>query len=298
MGNNNAATWKIKIVCLVFALMALAALFPSRSAADAAGDKKRSQLARVQRVAIVPAFFATDTIDKFQNPDKAGAKAKPASPPNKESKTAITQAQYVGYLQKLEEHAHEWLPKRLEVRTPYHVIPEAETLAAMKELEFTPTKLFQNNGRIHGGRYPLPAAEPVHRLADRLHADIVLLCTMDEPRRSNGQYYMDLYGLNYESAHVQSKAGFFVMQPDGTEILHTYIETLHPMTRGNYLLTDWKETEEQMIEDFMDELTRYTPVKKEGKPTTESSVARPAFSARNHVPTTRCSWRTYPSAIG
>lgn len=238
--------------------------------ADTTGDKRRAQMATVKRIAVVPLFFGTDTLRKFRPPDKQEGKPDTgASPGNSSAKPANGSdprlQEYVQHLQKLEDHARARLPERVMARTPFQVVPAEEMNQAFKDLKLTPQKLFQNNGLMRGARFALPDSQAVHTLAARLHADAVLLGTLDEPRRSNGHYYFDpLDGINYTSAHVQSKAGFFVLLADGTEVLHDYIEVLHPLTRigsQEFVLADWVDVEDQVIENLMDEWTRYTPAK-------------------------------------
>ena len=174
--------------------------------------------------------------------------------------------QYVGYLKKIEAHVREWLPERVKVRTPFEVVPAEEVAEGLKDLKLTPEKVFQNNGRMRGSKFAAPDAAVVRQVAARLHADAVLLGTLDEPRRSNGKYTFDLLGgIGYDSPSVSCKAGYYLLLADGTEVLFNPIEVMHPLTslgKRDFVLADWIETEEQVIENFMDELTRYTPVKK------------------------------------
>ena len=222
--------------------------------ADAAGDKRRAQLAPVKRIVVLAPFFGTDMLMKAEAPPKPGEKPNPQM------------TQYVGYLKKIEVHVREWLPERVKVRTPFEVVSTEELGAALKDLKLTPEKLFQNNGRMRGSRFAAPDAAAVRQVASRLHADAVLLGTLDEPRRSNGKYTFDvLAGIGYDSPNVRCKAGYYLLLADATEVLFNPIEVLHPLTslgKRDFVLADWLETEEQVIENFMDELTRYTPVKK------------------------------------
>ncbi len=227
--------------------------------ADAAGDKRRAQLAKVQRVIVVPPFFGTETLAKLEEQKKQTVK----------SKADTKLAEYAEQLRALQAHAVEVLPKRLTARTDFQVVPTDELAAALKDLKLTTQSLFQNNGRMKGNSFALPDTSAVRLLASRLKADAVLLSMMDEPRRNNGGYLFDpLEGLSYDTPKVKGKIGFWLLLPDGIETLRQYVEVLHPLSKigtRTYILTDWTETEDEVIEDFLDELTRYTPVKAKDK---------------------------------
>lgn len=245
---------------------------------DAAGDKKRAQLATVKRLVVVPPFFGTETLDKVfgadrMKPERKTEKKQEATPPSAPQKPAAIDPklrQYADYLQKLEAYAAQQLPKRVATRTPFEVVPAEELAKALEELELTPAKLFLNNGRIAKGKFAAPNLEAVRKLTARLGAEALLLGTMDEPRRTSGGYYFDpLVGLNYDTPHVRSKAGYYLLLADGTEIHHAFIEALQPVTRlgsREFVLEDWKEAEALVIEDLLDELTRYTPASPAAKP--------------------------------
>ncbi len=227
--------------------------------ADAAGEKKKAQLALVKQIAVVPIFFSSSTLFK---PEDSKAVRKPDSPEKKQDKVLEN---YRSQLRKLEEDARTILPQRTISRTPFTVLEIDKIDAALKELKLTPLMLFQNGGKMKGGKFPLPDTAAVQKLCAFLHLDAIIMGTMDEPRRTNGQYYFDPGGLNYDSAHVETKAGMFLMKSDGTEILHDYIETLHPVTKRSdkdFVMVDWKESTELMIEDFLDEVCRYAPAKR------------------------------------
>ncbi len=240
-----------------------ACVFSALSAlGDATGEKRRAQLAKVQRVLIVPPFFGTETLGKLEEQKTHPEKNKP------DAKLIA----YAVQLRSLEDHSREWLPQRVKARTNFQIVSQEEFEAALKELKLTPQSLFQNAGRMKGKTFALPESAVVRTVAQRLHADAILLSTLDEPRQNSGFYQFDpLAGLSYDSAKVRGKIGFWLLLPDGTEVLHEYTEVLHPVSKlGNrtFLLTDWTETEDEVIEDFMDELTRYTPLKTpERKPT-------------------------------
>jgi len=233
---------------------------------DATGDKRRAQLAKVQRVLVVPPFFGTETLGKLEaqkaDPGKGAPDAKLVA--------------YADQLRTLESHAREWLPQRIKARTNFQIVPSEELQAALKELKLTPQTLFQNAGMMKGKTFALPDNTAVRTLAQRLHADAVLLSTLDEPRQSSGAYQFDPFnGLSYDSPKVQSKIGFWLFLPDGAEVLHQYTEALHPVSRigsRTFVMPDWTETQDEVIENFLDELTRYTPLKTpERKPGAEKS---------------------------
>jgi hypothetical protein len=212
-------------------------------------------LAKVQRVIVVPPFFGTETLSKLdaqkEHPGKVAPDAKLIA--------------YGGQLRTIESHVREWLPQRLISRTNFQIVPQEELQAALKDLNLTPHALFQNAGMLKGKTFALPDIAAVRTLAQRLHADAVLLSTLDEPRRDTGTYLFDpLNGLSYDSAKVHGKIAFWFLLPDGTEVLHAYAEVLHPVSKlgsRTFLLADWTETEDEIVEDFLDELTRYTPLK-------------------------------------
>jgi hypothetical protein len=231
-------------------------LFCSLSAqGDTTGDRRRTQLAKVQRVVLIPPFLGTDTLSKLEDQKAAPQKGKPDA--------ALTQ--YTGQLRSLEAHAREWLPLRVTARTNFRIVPQDELMEALKDLKLTPQALFQNGGKMKGKSFAEPEGSAVRALAQRLHADAVLLSTLDEPRRNSGGYLFDpISGVTYDNPKVRVKMGFWLLLPDAADVLHEYTEVLHPVSKigiRTFLLTDWTETEDQVIENFLDELTRYTPLK-------------------------------------
>lgn len=242
--------------------LALLTLVSLSAHPDPAGDKKRAQLAPVHRIAVVPIFFATDTLGEL--PPKQETKPAPKPPVDEKRKAQL--ADYMEMLRKLEAHSREYLLQRVAARTPYEVISAQEMENALKELKLTPAQLFQNGGRQNGKHNDAPDLAAVRKLAQQLHADALLLSTMDEPRKIDGHYLIDTFGeIGYDSSKVTAKSDYTVLLADGSLVLHQNFEVLHPATHsGNrqFLLTDWMETEEEVNEDFLDELTRYTPIKK------------------------------------
>ncbi|MCW3099878.1 MAG: hypothetical protein JWL77_5496 [Chthonomonadaceae bacterium] len=237
-------------------LVSSSCLLVSLSAqADAAGDKRRAQLAKVQRVIVVPPFFGTETLSKLDAQMAHPEKAKPEA----------RLIEYGKQLRSLENHVREWLPQRVTARTNFQIVPQEELQTALKELNLTPQTLFQNAGMMKGKSFAAPDIAAVRTLAQRLHVDAVLLSTLDEPRQNSGTYLFDpLSGLSYDSPKVRGKIGFWLLLPDGTEVLHAYTEALHPVSKlgsRTFLLADWTETEDEVVEDFLNELTRYMPLK-------------------------------------
>lgn len=242
-------------ISIVFGILGLGSTGVLPARADATGEKRKAQLAKVQRVAVLPSLWGTETLRKFDD--------QKAHPESAQPDAKLTE--YAEHLRALETHAREWLPQRLKARTDFQLVPPEEVEAALKELKLTPEALFQNGGRMKGKSFAEPDAAAVRTLAQKLHADAILLSTLDEPRRSNGGLLFDPFvGLAYDAPKVSLKIAFRMLLPDATEIFHSYIEVLHPMTKlgaRTFLRADWLETEDQVIENFMDELTRYTPLK-------------------------------------
>ncbi len=236
-------------------------------ATDEAGERKRAALAAVKRLVVVPPFFGTDTLAKAAALEKSDAATKDAADTGARSQSASPADErlkrYAEQLRKLEEKARTRLPERTAARTPYAIVPADELTKALKQLDLSPAALFQNNGRIRNGKMAAPNPEAVRKLAAALHADAILLGTLDEPRKNNGGLDFDpLYGLGMQSPHVLSKGSFYVLRADGSEILHSVLVAFQPRTRiGNreFPLADWQEADALLIEDLMDELTRYTP---------------------------------------
>jgi hypothetical protein len=237
--------------------------------ADNSTEKKRALMATVKRLVVIPPYFATDTLTKADAVQKSDRSSGAQASAGTAADARLTA--YAAQLRKLTDHAAAILPVRAAARTPFTVVPMEEVTAALKALEWTPDKLFQNGGRMRGARYPTPDPEAVKKLAARLHADAVLLTALDEPRRKNGRAVFNLLtGLDIRSAQVEARAGFFVLMADGVTALTDDVDVAHPLTHiGNreYLMTDWLEAQDVMIEDLFDEWTRYLPssTREEGK---------------------------------
>ena len=207
----------------------------------------------VRRVAVTPPFYATGRLSR---PD-----ARPESPPA-EPKLA----EYLDRLRKLQERTRKLVPQRLAARTPFEVVPMDETEAAMKALDLTPESLYLSGAKMRGTRFSGPDPAAVRKLAARLHADAVLLDVLDEPRRSPDRLFFDpLGGLGLSTAHVTAKIGLWLLLADGAEVVQRVSDVVHPVTRvgsRQYLFADWQEASDLAIENFMDELVRFTPDKK------------------------------------
>ena len=247
--------------------------------------RKRAQLAPVKRIVVIPPFFGTETLSKAAKPGNANKNADATakvetvttsqSMPARKDDDAQTRnapgngtstpslGQYVSNLRKLQEDARRVLPERLMRRAGFTVVPEEEVSATLKTLQLTPEKMFENSGRIKGSKFPMPRAEAVRSMSEALHADAVVLGVLDEPRRANGKYFFDpLSGFSYEPGHVEAHGGFYLMMPEGTEALHGYMRVLNPLSKAvgrDFILPDWIDAQNLMIENLMDEWTYYTP---------------------------------------
>lgn len=250
---------------------------------DTKEQQKRALLAHVHRVVVIPPFFGTDTLSKVAKPEenKQGEPTKSSQdnteqanteegnksvqPPTADPRKPLDPklVQYAGYLRKLQDDMRSHLPQRLTKRAGFEIVPEAELIAALKELHLTPEMLFENNGRMKGAKFPLPLPQAIRDMAKTLHADAVALGVLDEPRRASGKYYFDpLYGFNYESGYAETHGGFYLMLPDGTEGLHGYMRVRIPLSKAggrSFVLADWIDAQELMVENMMDEWTYYLP---------------------------------------
>lgn len=247
--------------------------------------RKRAQLAPVKHIVVIPLFFGTETLNKVMKP---GTDKKNGSTPAQSESETISQSipprkdddaqtgktagsgtsnpnlvQYAENLRKLQEDARRVLPERLMRRAGFTVVPEEEVAATLKMLQLTPEKMFENNGRIRGSKFPLPRVEAIRSVSEALHADAIVLGVLDEPRRANGKYFFDpLSGFSYEPGHVEAHGGFYLMLPEGTEALHGYMRVLNPLSKAagrDFVLPDWIDAQNLMIENLMDEWTYYTP---------------------------------------
>jgi len=233
------------------------------SRADPAGDKKRAQLLNVKSLLVIPVFFGTDALGELP-PPKAGAQSE-----NRHDRKPVLddrqRAEFTNYLEslrKLERNAREVLLARAAARTHFTVIKADDVDGALKELKITPPELFQNGGRLNNGKFELPDVGQVKRLASRLHADAVLMGVLDEPLKSSGGYIINPTGPAYDTPKVHDKATFDLLLADGTMVLRQTIDVVHPLTKigaRQFVLADWIETEDQIVEDLMNEVTRYTP---------------------------------------
>ena len=227
-------------------LLAVSILVAVTAGAETANDKIRAQFALVHRVAVVPPFYGTGRLSKTE--------AAPANP---------KLVEYLDRIRKLQDRTRTLVPERLAARTPFQIVPVEETDAALKALELAPEKLFLNGGRMKGTKFAAPDPDAVKKLAAQLHADAIVLDTLDEPRRSPERLYFDpLGGLGVSEAHVTAKIGFWVFLADGTQVFQRVSDVVHPVTSiGNraYLFADWQEANDLAIENFLDELNRFTP---------------------------------------
>lgn len=259
---RHAGAMVVNTPASIFCAVVFASLFTGASAhSDVAGDKRRAQLINAKRLLVIPMFFGTDTLGELP--------PKPNSPQTAAHSSVVSEkrrkelAEYAETLRKLELHAKARLPERAAARTPFEVIPQIEVEQALKEFKMTPPELFLNGGRLSGGRFDMPDENQIRRVSARLHADAVLLGVLDEPRKDNGHYYFDpIGGAGYDTPKVHDKATFDLRLADGSLVLRQTIDVVHPLTRiGSrvFVVADWIETEDEIIEDLMDEVTRYTP---------------------------------------
>jgi hypothetical protein len=209
-------------------------------------------------------FIATDSLGEL-----------PGSPTNKKpdpetEKRKEEWAAYLGILKQLEEHGRARILERARVRLPFTVVSADATAEALKGLKLTAPALFTEGGRLKGRKFDLPDTEKLKSFAARVHADAVLTGCFDEPRKSNGHFFFDpLAGAGYESPKVTLRGEFAVYLADGSLVLKYGLDEAHPLTqmgKRQYLAADWMETQELAIEDLMDELTRYTPLKPAKQP--------------------------------
>ena len=235
---------------------------PSLSYADVAGDKIRGKLKNVKRIVVVAPFFGTETLFKFAESKKAVTKGVPETT---KTKTDPKLEQYVNYLKKLQEQFQKRLPERILARTPFEVVADEEIKDSFDNSSLTPQKLFINSGALQGRKLPVEDMLNVKHFLAPLHADAILMTVLDEPRRNLEHYYFDpLSGLNVRPSHVQCRAVFVLLLPDGTAVFSKSVDVSHPISKigkRDFLLADWQETEELVIENYLDELTLYTPEK-------------------------------------
>ncbi len=275
-------------LCAFFPIFVFVPSLPPASARAGIRDnqaeaRKRAQLATVKRVVVIPPFFGTETLktpgkldDKSDNrpqetneteeEEKNAAKNRAKGADGKDDKHALqvdpNSKRYREHLKKLEEHAQSYLPERLAKRAKFEIVPAIEVTAALKKLNLTPEKMFENGGMMKGTKFPMPRPEAIRNLSDALKADAIVLGVLDEPRRANGKYFYDpLYGFSYEPGNVEAHAGFYLMLAEGTELLHGYMRVRSPVSRANngrdFVLPDWIDVQELMIENLMDEWTYY-----------------------------------------
>ncbi len=246
-----------KRFCLLLCTLFLAV--QSFSYADGAGDKIREKLKNVKRIVVVAPFFGTETLSKFAEAKKTIAKG---AQETTKTKTDPKFEKYVDYLKKLQEQFKKRLPERISVRTSFEVAADEEIKDSFDNSSLTPQKLFINSGALQGRKLPVEDMLNVKRFMEPLHADAILMTVLDEPRRNLEHYYFDpLSGLNVRPSHVQCRAVFVLLLPDGTSIFSKSVDVSHPISKigkRDFLLADWQETEELVIENYLDELMLYT----------------------------------------
>ena len=260
-------------VCIGLSLATLLCRFAPGAHCDTREDQNRALLAHVHRVVVIPPFFGTDTLTKAAKLSEdskpktdVGSGNNAPAPPSTPRKTEETRLiQNAEYLRKLQGAVRADLPQRLAKRAGLEIVSVEEMNAALKDLQLTPEKMFENEGRMKGTKFPLPAPQAVRDIAKICHADAVVLGVLDEPRRANSRYFFDpLYGFSYETGFVETHAGFYLMLPDATEGMHGYMRVRNPLSRvaGHpFVLADWIDAQDLMIENMMDEWTYLLPKK-------------------------------------
>jgi hypothetical protein len=212
-------------------------------------------------VAVVAPFFATNALSNAE-PNEPSRPRRNAREEDQENEEV-----YRDYLRKLERNAEQRLPERLAARTNFVLIAPERVRRALAAQEKTPNRLFGQHGRIRDNRFPTPDAEAIRRLAAALNADAVLLCALDEPEADRGRPIFTGFNVYTRRARVQTRGQFALLLKDGTEVLRRVLEVGQPRTwqpgarnaaqPRDYLLVDWRETQDLLIENFLEELARY-----------------------------------------
>lgn len=247
---------RLLLVVLLFAS-------PSLSAADITNEKRREMLLGVKRILVVPPFFATNTLRKPEEGEERGKGDQKKKDKPKDLKSAAQFPEYVEQLQKMETRAKTRVSERVIGRTPYVLVSDDAYTEALKSLQMSPYALFANKALMRGNRFPLPTKDTVQKMVQEVKAEAILLCLLDEPRRNGERYAFDpLYGSYYTSPHVQIRAQYHLFHADGTLLHQRVVEVEQPITRlgkREFVFVDWMEALLLNIENYLDELTRFTP---------------------------------------
>ena len=231
--------------------------------ADGKADKIRAFLKSVHSVGIAHPMIGTETLAKYS---EAVLHKEQAKILDTDLKLTPKLNEYASALKKIESTFQNKLPERFSARTSYSLVEESKLKDNLKELELTPSKLFVREEKIKNRRFPTIDKVNCKRLIEALKVDALLIAMIDEPRRNSEHYYFEpLSGFNFRPSNVQIRACFWLVAPDGNPVLISPIEVLHPLSKigkREYLMADWIEAEELAIENFLDELTLYTPEKK------------------------------------
>lgn len=225
-------------------------LTPLLAAADVPEPEARALLATAHRIVVLPPFYGTKTLHE-----------KP--PANFKPKQLEERLKYQQILQRLEVHATLWLPERVAHRTPFLAIAGEKVQTQLEKDHLTPRDLFTDNGLIHGDGFPLPRLFLAQQLAQALHADLILLTVLDEPRRVDGHYIYELMGgLEHVPSHVNCRGAFYLVDAQGRTLFHGVYSVNQPLTiiaGHTYLYADWRDAINVLIEDFLDDLYRLLP---------------------------------------
>ncbi len=169
-------------------------------------------------------------------------------------------------LKTLMSHINKRLLQRITARTPYVMDDGHESIMALGVLQISPASLFLPVKSRRDPKALVVNSSAIESLESKLQVDAIVLEVLDAPRRIDGHYvYNALEGFGRVPSHVSTQGVFFVCTKDGLTAFRDPLTVDHPLTQiggRQFLLEDWEEAENLMIEDFLDDWTRYTPDKK------------------------------------
>jgi hypothetical protein len=204
--------------------------------------EQRLILGTIHTIAVVPPFFGIP----------ATALPRGKTP----AETAILQLAYKSALHRLQNDAEQRLPARIASRLGLKLIPAETTAAALSNRHLSARQLFLKGGEINGGTYPKLNLHLCASLCASLHADALVVTDFDGPQRIGGHYvFVPLQGSGYEPSHVVSRAQFNLVTANGVLALYSNETVQHPATRigaEQFILPDWLEAQNLLIETFMD----------------------------------------------
>lgn len=233
--------------------------------ADKPGERKRALLAPIRRIVLVPPFFVEMPAERPQ------ARPRRANTTDTEDERKKARELYHEALKTLEIEAQKRLPERFANRVPFQIVPAKETACALARLEHAPRMLLQGKKPERGQRFPVFQADTLRALMEIAKADAVLLMALEEPTTEDERPIFDGFQVWTRRARVRCRATFAIYLADGREAFFETLQAAQPRTRQprlsrevpppsrDYVIIDWRETQELLIENFLDELTRYTP---------------------------------------